>query len=663
MKKFKDKLIDFLKNRAFVFVKENIIEYFLLILPFFLMDVFIRIKALKIDYDRKGVLQASILFSVVFVTFMVCISKYLKGWIGKAVYILFYGISLFMFLTNMIYYTLTGYFFKFSLMFMASEGSAYIGDTIKSTDKSIWIMAVLIIVTGVIAIAKFKRSEKYNVKGIILVAIVFAAGQIFIPNVLGKGNANLKWDSFRKPANVYKEFNDANKNIKICGFFKYTERDFVKTFFKGKAKKDPDEINFLKDCYKDEKIHQNNPYTGMFKNKNIIFLQLEGIDTWLLTKEDMPNLYGLMENSLTFNEHYSYYNGGGSTFNSEFAINTGLITPISYNQNAYTFSSNTFKDTLPMLFKDEGYEVYAYHMNSKEYYNRGLNYKAWGYDDYFGLKDEVEYDEDDYVYEMDTELFDNETFRELFFNPPKPERKDGIKLNGRFVKYLISYTPHTPFVTNKGVGEYLAKKVYGDNIPDMDEEEVARMMATETDRMVGQLIDGLKEHNLYEDTVIVAYADHYLYTINDKSVLDKYKTTSDNRINNTPFFIWSNDIRDCLLRTGVDNEKLQTVSQKVNSQLDIMPTILNMFGIKYDENKYIGNDIMDDNYSGYVFFDDYSWYDGSVYFDGSAGEKVGDNPNSNGNSMENTNGSITKSIKKNDLTLKYNWYKMEMSKE
>ena len=94
-----------------------------------------------------------------------------------------------------------------------------------------------------------------------------------------------------------------------------------------------------------------------------------------------------------------------------------------------------------------------------------------------------------------------------------------------------------------------------------------------------------------------------------------------------------------------------------------MPTILNMFGIKYDENKYIGNDIMDDNYSGYVFFDDYSWYDGSVYFDGSAGEKVGDNPNSNGNSMENTNGSITKSIKKNDLTLKYNWYKMEMSKE
>ena len=266
-----------------------------------------------------------------------------------------------------------------------------------------------------------------------------------------------------------------------------------------------------------------------------------------------------------------------------------------------------------MLFKDEGYEVYAYHMNSKEYYNRGLNYKAWGYDDYFGLKDEVEYDEDDYVYEMDTELFDNETFRELFFNPPKPERKDGIKLNGRFVKYLISYTPHTPFVTNKGVGEYLAKKVYGDNIPDMDEEEVARMMATETDRMVGQLIDGLKEHNLYEDTVIVAYADHYLYTINDKSVLDKYKTTSDNRINNTPFFIWSS------------KGERKDINQ-VTSQLNILPTVFNLMGIDYNPNYYIGVDALGKNYSGIVFFSDYSWYDGNVYVDGNGLANKNDNP-------------------------------------
>lgn len=75
-------------------------------------------------------------------------------------------------------------------------------------------------------------------------------------------------------------------------------------------------------------------------------------------------------------------------------------------------------------------------------------------------------------------------------------------------------------------------------VPDLSEEETAKLMVGETDYMVGLLIQALKDNNLYDNTVIVAYADHYLYTINDKSVLDKYKTTSNNLINNTPFILY-----------------------------------------------------------------------------------------------------------------------------
>ena len=64
-------------------------------------------------------------------------------------------------------------------------------------------------------------------------------------------------------------------------------------------------------------------------------------------------------------------------------------------------------------------------------------------------------------------------------------------------------------------------------------------MVGETDYMVGLLMQALKDNNLYDNTVIVAYADHYLYTINDKSVLGKYKETDNNLINRTPFFIWT----------------------------------------------------------------------------------------------------------------------------
>ena len=83
----------------------------------------------------------------------------------------------------------------------------------------------------------------------------------------------------------------------------------------------------------------------------------------------MPNLSELRKNSINFTDHYSFVNGGGSTFNSEFMINTGYATPYTYNQNAYTFSKNNFDYSLPRLFKSVSYTVNAFHMNSSEYYS------------------------------------------------------------------------------------------------------------------------------------------------------------------------------------------------------------------------------------------------------------------------------------------------------
>ncbi len=59
------------------------------------------------------------------------------------------------------------------------------------------------------------------------------------------------------------------------------------------------------------KESNKNKYTGKFKGNNIIFLQLEGIDKWLVTEEDTPTLYNMMNHSYNFTNHYSYYNGGG----------------------------------------------------------------------------------------------------------------------------------------------------------------------------------------------------------------------------------------------------------------------------------------------------------------------------------------------------------------
>ena len=268
----------------------------------------------------------------------------------------------------------------------------------------------------------------------------------------------------------------------------------------------------IKEEYSKEIEVNKNKYTGKYKDNNLIMIQLEGLDSWLVNKNDTPTIYNLMKNSINFTNHYSYYNGGGSTFNSEFAVNTGFITPLSYTQNAYTFNKNSFPYSLAHLFKEQGYTVNAFHMNTKEYYSRGTNYKNWGYDNYYGLVDQNTYKDNSYY--LDRELLLNEEFKEKMFSSEK------------FVDYIITYTNHMPFNPEKGNCKMLLdldSKDAENTSYDLTEEDCARRQAKETDYMMELLLNELKTRNLYNNTTIVVLTDHYLYTLSDKTILDKYK--------------------------------------------------------------------------------------------------------------------------------------------
>ena len=139
-----------------------------------------------------------------------------------------------------------------------------------------------------------------------------------------------------------------------------------------------------------------------------------------------------------------------------------------------------------------------------------MNYKNWGYDNYFGLQDYCNYENEDC--ELDRELLLNDIFYKNMF-----------QTKNKFVNYIITYSVHMPFSTNSGASKVILEKKYGENNNiKLSEEECAKLQAGETDYMVGLLIKALKDNNLYDNTVIVAFADHYLYTIN-KNVLDNIR--------------------------------------------------------------------------------------------------------------------------------------------
>ena len=613
--------------------------YYILIvsLPFILIDIITRILGHKIHF--YGILRlVPILFTLSYITLGVASSLLLEKKKGKILYIALFIISFALFITNNIYYSMTDTFFDFSLILLASEGSEYFMDAILNCNIWVYISSIIIIISFIFGLKYFKGNNQTNLKAIIKVFFLFLIVHTITPLFLGKANDSLSWSTWRNPRNIYINFNDNNKSMMVSGIYEYSIRNFYITFIKTKKSNNYEDINFLEEEYNKEEENYSTSYTGKYKDKNLILLQLEGTDNWLITEKDTPTLYNMMNNSINFTNHYSYYNGGGSTFNSEFAVNTGFITPLSYTQNAYTFNKNYFPYSLANLFKASDYSVNAFHMNDSEYYSRGTNYKNWGYENYYGLKDLGTYKDDSYT--LDRELILNETFQEKMFNSEK------------FVDYIITYSGHLPFTTEKGVCKKLViedilaeeklEELPKDYIlPEMTEEDCARRQAKETDYMVELLLNTLQEKGLIENTVIVVFTDHYLYTLSDQTILDKYKETSNNLINKTPFFIWDN---------GESKKKITSVT----SQLNIMPTLLNLFGLEYHPNYYIGEDALNNNYHGIVFFSDYSWYDGNVYVDGGI---VTNNKNIDQIALEDKNYYINYIIRKNDLTLKYNYFK------
>ena len=626
MKKI-DKIKNFAKKYTII-IRDFLIKYIYIIhmaLPFLILDLSTRIFAKPID--SFGFYQpVPNLFTILWIFLFISLVLSFKKKYGKCIYIIFLVLSLIIFYVNNVYYGLTNNFFDFSLLEMASEGSSYIMDAIKSTNLWIYVVSIIAVYTGINGYKHIPNYEINNYKFLLKTFVVFLVGHFAIPILLGPSNSDLSWNTWRNFKNVYINFNDNNKSMAVAGLYEYTVRNFYITFLKEEEVHDDSEVKFLEDVFLEEEEHSNE-YTGIFAGKNIIFLQLEGIDDWLVTEEGMPNLYRLMHEGINFSNHYSYYNGGGSTFNSEFAVNTGYLTPITYTKNAYTFNKNNFDYGMAKLFKNLGYKINAFHMNSSEYYSRGINYKNWGYDKYFGLKDLGDYKNETYY--LDTELIKNETFYKNMF-----------PTDTNFVDYIITYSNHIPFSQTKGVCKMLTEDTVEEGTT-LNEEDCARIQAKETDDMIGLLIQALEDNNLIDNTVIVAYADHYLYTLTDKTILAKYKETSNNLINHTPFFIWSK---------GIESTNITSVT----SQLNILPTVLNLFGMYEHPSYYIGTDALDPNYEGIAFFSDYSWYDGNVYVQDGV---VTNNGKISPEELEEKNNYVNYIIKKNDLILKYDYFK------
>ena len=492
-------------------------------------------------------------------------------------------------------------FFTFSDILLTKEGSDYFLYAISKTSFKIILVILASLLCMVITLYLIKKTEeisknKYYYLSMVLITITLVSGtRMLAIHKLGKASDPLTWEASYKPKNVYLDFNNQNKSLETSGIYELLFRSTY-LYFKDNVllnkNKMIDEIN--DEINTNKKLSSpvmstvdDNNYYGILKGKNVIYVLMESIDSWLVTKDVMPTLYNLEQTGLNFTNRYSPAFGGGQTINSEFAMNTGLYA-VENSKAIYNYDKNDFSASLANKLKENNYSAISIHTNTGSFYNRTYFHQALGYDNHYALTDMKNINHTDYNYYNDSSLVKNdETYNLIVREEP-------------FFSFIISYSAHVPY---DDTNDRCISNPYNLNVEGNKELSCIRNLAHETDEMLRILIERLKNDNLLDNTVLVLATDHYAYGYGDQASIKKYKNTNnDYLLQKVPLVIWSPNLKHNNIDTLMDTA-------------DILPTLLYMMGIDYNEDYYIGTNVFSSNHDNFVYFSGDTFYDGKTLYD------------------------------------------------
>ncbi len=626
------------KNQIFKKIGEffggNRLWFFLFaVLSLLIPDLVLKTKVIFVDFrvDEGIMLRAWLcnIVPVVFTILWIALILYICVWLlpkraGRITFIVIASLVNIFMISEYIYYTMFGRFFMLSSIFLANEGMAYM--SILYQYISPWLIVFTVLSVGSLILTcclwkKQKRAKRWWLWGIIPLALIFLLSYYMTISRAEKENTKI-WSTWKRPRYVYSDMADPDRCIRVMGVYQFLVRSATYPIFSAGGFKEED---FKK---VDEYVKTNeeaaakkpeaNEMTGIFEDKNVIAIMLESIDDWMISPETTPTIYRLMNQGINFENHIASPFGGGYTFNSEFAFNTGYYTPKS-SSSASIYGYNHFPYTLPTLFRDKGYTAKQFHYNKMEFYNRATMHKAFGYEGYVSFMD--------YMSEAEAELDSNAMLM------PNEEIYKEMTRSEKFFDYIITYSAHLPYNSDDKINaakekypnlvdktspeEFKAMMLKADEMSEeidfslfedtkwqslTNEYNNARLLAKDTDEFVRLLLEKLQRDGLMESTVLVVFTDHYTYGYSNKDIVKGLSLLGGERLmEETPFFIY---------HQGTPPMKVT----KVSSTKDILPTLGNMFALKWFGG-YIGDDVFDPENTGFAYFSDMSWYDGSIYRD------------------------------------------------
>ena len=340
-------------------------------------------------------------------------------------------------------------------------------------------------------------------------------------------------------------------------------------------------VKSMHEYFKNVTPTKQNEYTGIFKGKNLIYITAEGFDKIAIDESLTPTLYKLANNGFVFENYYQPL-FTVSTSDGEYMFLNSLIP----KEGVWSFyrSSNIY---LPFgignAFKREGYStVNAYHDHTYTYYNRDESHPNLGFDKYIGCGNGLE------------ELINCKTWPESDIEMINATVDDYIN-SDKFMTYYMTVSGHLNYTFTGNYISYKNKDLVKD-LPYTDHVKAYLAANIELDRAIESLINNLKEKGKLDDTVIVISPDHYPYGLKTSELNEISKTDRSDKFEmfHTSLILYNSEIEE--------NVKVT----KYVSSIDVLPTIYNLFGIKYDSRLLMGRDALSDA-EGLVILSDRSF--------------------------------------------------------
>ena len=468
----------------------------------------------------------------------------------------------------------------------------------------------------------YKKNNKYAIK-ILCILVVFYYGLIFVDNKSIYSNYNL-----------YFKIQNNNENIKHFGLLTSIKLDVTKKLFNFEENYITS-YNLEKTCnsdivceiskYLESKEERSiNEYTGIFKDKNLIIFLAESFYPISVNKKITPTLFKLVNEGFEFSNYYTptYL---VSTADSQYVLDTSLL-PSEATWTMESSVNNYYIYSYPRVLSN--YKSYSYHNYDYDYYNRDKYMKNMGYEVYLACGNGLE------------KLMNCQNRQNSDLEMVKATIDDYID-EDKFLVYYTTMSGHANYDNDSA----MVKKNYNivKNLP--YNRKIKNYIATqiELDKALEFLIQQLEEKGILEDTVILLSGDHPPYTLE----LSDINSASDYDVESAFSYYKSNLV---IYNNTIEHKTIN----KPCSTLDVLPTMLNLYGIKYDARLLMGQDIFSDR-DGIVIFNNRSFIIQNIYYNSVSNDFYKGNLNEE--TLENVKENIYEMFHYSRLILENDYYK------